>query len=459
MALLRAVTTVPRVRQLVIVGLLGVLLTQGVLLNSDVAHEFALAAQLIRGNLHGDWHASHFPIFTSLFLLPAALAGLIAGSQAAQFVAALEFLGLGLLLWDQLRAWRRMLVRNESHSTTTAVLCVLVVATPLWVYVAKAPMDVVVTATAFTVAVCALEQERWSVAGVAFAAALLSRDQAIPVVLLTLGYLAVRLLRRGAFRQLVRLATPVVIAGVVALGVNAARYHGPLNFGPGYQSHISFVPSVLLQLLCSPRTGLVFFAPISVVAAISAAVFWFRRDERSLSVPIAFCLIGFTFCSAFVVHPNTNPSLLSQWYGWGAGVRFVLPAMPLALGLCPIPTTAFAKVVGGAAALVGCLWNAPMALVAYNAQERIAPLAGFHPPSVLRQYELIPQVARNSVRLLVHGHSPLHSSAFFFPDWQIEAVRVAGRAGEVGALLVSCALVGSLVRLRRARDASGASGA
>ena len=441
MALLRAVTTVPRLLQLVIVGLLGLLLTQGVLLNSDVAHEFALAAQLIRGNLHGDWHASHFPVFTSLLLLPAALAGLIAGSQAAQFVAALEFLGLGLLLWDQLSAWRKTLFPKENSSTTTAVLSVLVVATPLWVYVAKAPMDVVVTAAAFTVAVCALEQEHWNVAGVAFAAALLSRDQAIPVVLLTLSYLGVRLLRRGEFRQLVRLATPVVVAGVLALGVNAARFHGPL------------------QLLFSPRTGLVFFAPISVVAAISAAVFWLRRDDRSPSVPIAFCLITLTFCSAFLVHPNTNPSLLGQWYGWGAGVRFVLPAMPLALGLCPLPTTAFAKVVGGTAALLGCFWNAPMALVAYNAQERIPPLAGFHPPSVLRQYELIPEVARNSVHLLLHGHSPLHSSAYFFPDWQIEAIRVAGRAGEVGALLVSCALAGSLVWLRRARDASSASGA
>ena len=459
MALLRAVTTVPRLLQLVIVGLLGLLLTQGVLLNSDVAHEFALAAQLIRGNLHGDGHASHFPVFTSLLLLPAALAGLIAGSQAAQFVAALEFLGLGLLLWDQLSAWRKTLFPKENSSTTTAVLSVLVVATPLWVYVAKAPMDVVVTAAAFTVAVCALEQEHWNVAGVAFAAALLSRDQAIPVVLLTLSYLGVRLLRRGEFRQLVRLATPVVVAGVLALGVNAARFHGPLHFGPGYQSHISFVPSVLLQLLFSPRTGLVFFAPISVVAAISAAVFWLRRDDRSPSVPIAFCLITLTFCSAFLVHPNTNPSLLGQWYGWGAGVRFVLPAMPLALGLCPLPTTAFAKVVGGTAALLGCFWNAPMALVAYNAQERIPPLAGFHPPSVLRQYELIPEVARNSVHLLLHGHSPLHSSAYFFPDWQIEAIRVAGRAGEVGALLVSCALAGSLVWLRRARDASSASGA
>ena len=459
MALLRAVTTVPRLLQLVIVGLLGLLLTQGVLLNSDVAHEFALAAQLIRGNLHGDWHASHFPVFTSLLLLPAALAGLIAGSQAAQFVAALEFLGLGLLLWDQLSAWRKTLFPKENSSTTTAVLSVLVVATPLWVYVAKAPMDVVVTAAAFTVAVCALEQEHWNVAGVAFAAALLSRDQAIPVVLLTLSYLGVRLLRRGEFRQLVRLATPVVVAGVLALGVNAARFHGPLHFGPGYQSHISFVPSVLLQLLFSPRTGLVFFAPISVVAAISAAVFWLRRDDRSPSVPIAFCLITLTFCSAFLVHPNTNPSLLGQWYGWGAGVRFVLPAMPLALGLCPLPTTAFAKVVGATAALLGCFWNAPMALVAYNAQERIPPLAGFHPPSVLRQYELIPEVARNSVHLLLHGHSPLHSSAYFFPDWQIEAIRVAGRAGEVGALLVSCALAGSLVWLRRARDASSASGA
>ena len=442
-----------------IVGLLGLLLTQGVLLNSDVAHEFALAAQLIRGNLHGDWHASHFPVFTSLLLLPAALAGLIAGSQAAQFVAALEFLGLGLLLWDQLSAWRKTLFPKENSSTTTAVLSVLVVATPLWVYVAKAPMDVVVTAAAFTVAVCALEQEHWNVAGVAFAAALLSRDQAIPVVLLTLGYLGVRLLRRGEFRQLVRLATPVVVAGVLALGVNAARFHGPLHFGPGYQSHISFVPSVLLQLLFSPRTGLVFFAPISVVATISAAVFWLRRDDRSPSVPIAFCLITLTFCSAFLVHPNTNPSLLGQWYGWGAGVRFVLPAMPLALGLCPLPTTAFAKSVGGTAALLGCFWNAPMALVAYNAQERIPPLAGFHPPSVLRQYELIPEVARNSVHLLLHGHSPLHSSAYFFPDWQIEAIRVAGRAGEVGALLVSCALAGGLVWLRRARDASSASGA
>ena len=142
MALLRAVTTVPRLLQLVIVGLLGLLLTQGVLLNSDVAHEFALAAQLIRGNLHGDWHASHFPVFTSLLLLPAALAGLIAGSQAAQFVAALEFLGLGLLLWDQLSAWRKTLFPKENSSTTTAVLSVLVVATPLWVYVAKAPIEV-----------------------------------------------------------------------------------------------------------------------------------------------------------------------------------------------------------------------------------------------------------------------------------------------------------------------------
>ena len=449
MALLRAVTTVPRVRHLAVLALLGLLLTQGVLLNSDVAHEFALAAQLVRGNLHGDWHTSHFPIFTSLLLLPAALAGLLGGSQAAQFVAALEFLGLGLVLFDQVTNWRKMLFLQEHSTKTTGVLSTLFLATPLWVYVVKAPMDVVVTAAAFAVSLCALEQERFSVVGIGLAVALLSRDQAIPVVALTVVYLGIRLLRQRDIAALVRLALPVVVAGIFALGVNAARFHGPLNFGPGYQSHISFVPSVLAQLLFSPRTGLLFFAPLAVVASCSASMFWLRRDARPTSVPIAFCLIGLMFCSAFLVHPNTNPSLLSQWYGWGAGVRFVLPAMPLAIGLCPLPTTSTAKVVSGAAALLGFVWNAPMALVAYNAQERIPPVAGFHPPSVLRQYALIPDVARNTVQLFVHGHSALDSSAYFFPDWQIEAVRVAGRAGEGIALLGSAVLIGSLVWLRK----------
>jgi hypothetical protein len=68
---------------------------------------------------------------------------------------------------------------------------------------------------------------------------------------------------------------------------------------------------------------------------------------------------------------------------------------------------------------------------------------------VLRQYALIPDVARNTVQLFVHGHSALDSSAYFFPDWQIEAVRVAGRAGEGIALLGSAVLLGSLVWLRR----------
>lgn len=443
------------VRGLVVAALILVLVTQGGLLNSDVAHEYTLAVQLLRGNVHADWHASHFPLLPSLVLLPAALVGRLVGSQAAEFAAAVEFLLLGLLVVDRAARWRALRFPSEPGRRRRLASLVLLVGTPLWVYVVKAPMDVVLTAAAFAVAVLAVERDDDLTAGIALALAMGTRDQAIPIVAIALVVLAWRLLVERSWKRTALLVLPSVAMGLAIAAVNDLRYGAPLRFGPGYQSHVSFVPSVLWQLLTSPRTGLLLFAPIVLVASVLIALHLRDRAHRSPSVVLAGTLSLATFASAFLVHPNTDPSLLAQWYGWGAGVRFVLPAMPLVLGMCPWPRSLLSQVSAAVAVAVGFVWNDPMALVAYNAQERIPPIAGFHPPSPIRQYALIPDVLRNTWSLLLHGTSPLASSAYFLPDWQVEVTRAGGRPGELAAALVSAGLVGLLVVLwRRGRPST-----
>ncbi len=436
-------------RAAAIAVLVGFAFTQGALLNSDMAHEFGLAVQLLHGNAGDAWHHSHFPLLPSLFLLPAALGGELIGSYVGNVLASMEFVLLGgVMVWMGVR-WGSALVPANSSMHRARITWAAALATPLWVYVVKVPMDVTLAAACCLLVVVAIERNRFVVAGIGFGLVLLSRDQLIPVAVVGAMYVALRYARAQMWRRSLMIVVPVGLAGLLLAVVNAARFGSPTNFGPGYQSSFGFNGKVLLELLFSLRSGVIVFMPVAVIGA------WFlwrelapsRRAPASIMVAAVMSLT--MFLSAFLIHPNANPDLLQQWIGWSGGCRFLIPALPLVL--CALPpvrhrVTRAAALVCGA---VGAVASGSMLFVAYDAQQKISPIAGNQPPSPLRQWALVPTVARHTWDLLVHGIVAFHSSADYLPMWQVEAVRVHGRVTLLFTLPVTVAALWGAWRLSR----------
>jgi len=241
------------------------------------------------------------------------------------------------------------------------------------------------------------------------------------------------------------------VAGVVTLASNAARFGSAFNFGPGYQSSLSWNTRVLLELVGSWSSGLLWFAPLALWGVVTLVR---RARGGDSSVRLALVLVGSTLLSAVLIHPNRNTDLLQQWIGWSGGVRFALPALGILIASIPEPRRFASRLALASAALVGFVWNLSMLLVPYNAQERIAPVAGFHPPQPWRQWSLVPTAWHNTWHLIVTGSTSRHSSAFFLSFWQVGALRQYGRVTLLLTLPLSAGLLvgGVLVLRRAARD-------
>ncbi len=429
--------------------LLGIAFTQGAILNSDMAHELSLATQILHGNTAGAWHHSHFPLLPSVVLLPAALIGEILGRGLGTLAAALEFVVLGsAMVWMGV-TWGALLTPGRTGAWRARLIFVAFVATPLWVYVLKVPMDVVIGTALCLLAVLAIERNQVALGGAALGLVLLSRDQLIPVALVGVGVMAVRYLWLRQWRSSVVVIGPALTAlGAMAL-INNARFGSPTNFGPGYQSSFGVNIKVLAELLFSFRSGLVFFMPL----AIFGAFFLWRNlhpaHRPTVSVILAGALSITIFLTAFLIHPNQNPDLLQQWIGWGGGCRFLIPAIPLVLFAMPPLRGRVVTSLASLAVAVGTFFSGSMLFVAYDAQERIAPVAGNHPPSPFRQWELVPTIFHNTWELVAHGVVNFHSSAYYLPLWQIEVARLHGRVtllATVPATLLLLGLAGYLIR-------------
>ncbi|HEY0443314.1 MAG TPA: hypothetical protein VGC90_03740, partial [Candidatus Limnocylindrales bacterium] len=167
----------------------------------------------------------------------------------------------------------------------------------------------------------------WLVPIVAWAVMTRPVDGALTAAVIAAGLL-VPDARPGLVRPRPRdLAMPGLgfVAGIaVNLIVNAARRGNPLSFGYG-DGVTGFLPTGLLAYLVSPGRALVWYLPLTVLAAVGAVALWRARERLSLVV------LGLPFALWFLVY--------AKWVGlsgWAYGPRFLIPLVPLAVSLAVV---------------------------------------------------------------------------------------------------------------------------
>jgi hypothetical protein len=154
-------------------------------------------------------------------------------------------------------------------------------------------------------------------------------------------------------------------AGILFLWLlfELARF-GKLGGGYGGETFTYPFFSGLLRLTLLPNKGLLWYAPISVLA-VPGFVLLRRRDAR-LALALAASALALLFAS-------------SAWWAWdgqaGWGPRLVLPALPCLAALSGVALAESGRLwraLGGAAAAAGVLVNALGALVPFPAVYALA---------------------------------------------------------------------------------------
>lgn len=280
----------------------------------------------------------------------------------------------------------------------------------------------------------------WS--GAALGLACLTRPQTFvlaPVLLLVAW-------RRGGVRSVARATAPVAAALGLALAYNAARFADLLEFG--YGSEPGFTTPVwrgAWGLLFDPRESVLLFAPL-VVLVVPALM---RLRDRD-----ALALIGGNLVITLVM----SAAWWSWAGGWSWGPRLLIPGITPALAaIAPWAQDRRPRLLAtGALLALGLAVSAPALLVSTRAQQLEASPTTVG-PSVARQYELLPTVARHTVSNIDERAEGDHRR--FLSLWQV------GTAAELGAKGAALAAAGSMgllaitgwsgTRLRRALRGAG----
>jgi hypothetical protein len=430
--------------------LIGIVIFQGTVLSSDSSSEIELARGLAHFNPGANWHDSRYPLLASILLLPAGLAGVLAGHVAEGFVASVEYLVLGGLTIAVGVRWSMAMRPGESMRDRTEVALVATFATLMWVYVTKEPMDVVMAALFALCAVAAAQEGRLGWASLSLGLLAGSRHQMIPVALVGAVVLIWGPLRRRSLRGVLLAGIPVGISLVLVGLVNLARYGDVLRFGRGYDHIVTYGTDLttVISSLISIDGGILFFAPLCAVGIIATWPFWRDPHTRPVSAALTVALTIGIFASVVLIHPSG--SYLSIW-SWGRSCRYFVPLMAITAFLVPRRPRGPIRPMAILATVLGLVWSAPMLLVPYNAQQRFFPLTSPDGPSVWRQYQVIPKVLRNSFDLIVHGTSPYDHSAYFASLWQVETVRSAGQVSLIATGAISVVAAGLAIAIWRAK--------
>jgi hypothetical protein len=245
----------------------------------------------------------------SLLLLPAALVSKLAGDSAA-----LVAVGLLNSLWSLLLfVCLMLLVRVRSGSADDLHpfwLLACAVGVMMLVY-GRMPYDVTAAALFSTLSVLLALGGRRVWAGLALGLALLIRIDSfvfVPVLLIGAG--------EPVRKKVMRLLPGLLLALAIIASVNAYRFGSPLEDGHSQDPAVALSAPLdgLAGLLASPGKGLIWYAPVAVIAVLYALRN--RRDSLLYLLPFALSLL---------LH-----SLLRDWSGGtGWGPRFLFPTLPL----------------------------------------------------------------------------------------------------------------------------------
>ncbi len=275
-------------------------------------------------------------------------------------------------------------------------------------------------------------------AGAALAFAVLARPQSAAFAPLLLAYLALR--DGGSVRAAASALPPLALAAVITVAYNLLRFSDALEFGyrppvdPGFTTPLLEGAS---GLLFSPVKSMFLFAPALILAPLAVAALWPRR--RAL-----VALVLGLFAVAFV--------LAATWHswqgGWSWGPRLVIPGVVVVLALlAPWIGTSAARLRAAAALFaVGFVLSFP-AVLAPAGTQLLDPGHDAIGPSIARQFEKLPGLARSSVRA---GRSDARRNDDYrrhLAVWQAGIVRRFGPGGlivaVVGTLVLLVALLGA----------------
>jgi hypothetical protein len=242
-------------------------------------------------------HGIGYPVL----LVPAALAGQLAGQEAGKVAAALLNIIWSLVL---IVSWY-LLSRKWIGDVSWSRIVLLGIAGMLAVY-GRMPYDVTAAAAAGMVGVLMMTSDRPVLAGIFLGLAIMIRLDS--VVLLPAFWPG-----RAGSRKLLKLLLGALPFLLVIGAVNLIRFGNPLSDGHGQDPALAFSPlsGGLTGLLISPGKGLLWYCPVFVLALFH------NRDLRTW-MPFAISLL---------LH-----GMIHDWTGGtGWGPRFLVPALPLLL--------------------------------------------------------------------------------------------------------------------------------
>jgi hypothetical protein len=244
--------------------------------------------------------------------LPLAMAGFLALFGPNGVYLAVPTLG-ALAVW-----WTFVLGRKLDNATTGAAAAVLVAASPIFLFQLVAPMsDVPVTAWWLLVLVLITRttpaSSFWS--GLATSAALLTRPNLVPLVMVPMVFLAASGPNPRA-RAVVFFGLGVAPGCLAIAAINATLYGSPLQSGYGSLSALFGLDGLAANLVLYPRWLLETHTPF---VGLAAAAPWMLR-RRDLVLLFLGMSVAVFACYAFYMRMD----------GW-LFVRFLLPAIPLLL--------------------------------------------------------------------------------------------------------------------------------
>jgi hypothetical protein len=404
-----------------------VLVFAGRLFTTDVAAELQVSGSFlgerpllsaesgwtVSGISQGAAYVPHGPGYPVL-LIPAAAAELLLGPEAGKVAAALVNALASLVLVSVWFLLSRKWVGEASWPRTV----LLGIAGMLAVY-GRMPYDVTSAAAAGMAGVLLMARDRPFPAGLCLGLALLVR-------LDSLVFLPAFWPGRDGIRKLIPLLGGTLPFLLLLAAANLYRFGSPFEDGHAQDPAMAFTPlsGGITGLLASPGKGLVWYAPMAVLAILRS------RDFR-LWLPFALSL---------VLH-----GVLYDWSGGtGWGPRFLVPTLPLLL--MPLVRRGAGGKVFAVLAATGIVLTAVAAWSDTNSLEQ-----GLGP-------DLFGEDGRQRV-LWTFDRSPLTGAFRAFGSWPPElfGAYAAGRAGLppwaglAMQLAAGGALVAAGVRTGRAR--------
>jgi|GEM_PF-1109861 len=283
------------------------------------------------------------------------------------------------------------------------------------------------TALGIAIAIDRLLARRYAVAGLGLGLAVVTRPEAVVLVVL----MPAVVWRFRDFQGAVRFGLVAAAGGLVDAGYNLLRFGSVLKSGYGREGFSTPFFHGAAGLLFGTNKSLFLFAPVVIVLLFSL-----RRMARSEGFYTALALTN--FLAFFVLS-----ALWDSWQGgWSWGPRLILPGV-----LCAMPLLARAGRIERRAAfallLIGFVVSASTLLVPTEAQELDHPNPT-NGPSIIRQYSLIPSVVRYSVLHLRAAHIP-GASRRYLALWQVNLGRELGTKGLLMGLVGSVILLAALM--------------